>query len=161
MSRAQINRAIIAIAEAIRHEQDADTLEAIVRPYGDAEHYVRQAVEAHLRKDSEAVKKNLRDAGRQGAAAIQLSLPGLDHSSLQGIVWVRNPETGLDDPKNGRVATIAEHLAELRKQRRSITIQDRIVSSQEATIERALELGATEDWTGAELEAAFPKEIEQ
>jgi hypothetical protein len=159
VSKAQINRTIIAVAEKIRNDESVELLDAIVTPYGDLEHYLRQCFDAQLRRDSEAVKKNFRDAQRQGLG-LQLALPGMDHASLPACVWVRNPETGLDDPKSTVHATLLEIKAEVRKQRRSVDVQDRVVSGWEATIARAEELGATDDWTGAELEAAFPKEME-
>ena len=159
MSKSHINRTIVAVAEQIRNDESVELLDAIVAPYGDLEHYLRQCYDAQVRRDSEAVKKNFRDAQRQGLG-LQLSLPGMNHASLPACVWVRNADTGLDDPKSTVHANLSEIKAEIRKQRRSVDVQDRVVSGWEATIARAEELGATEDWTGAELEAAFPKEVE-
>lgn len=159
MSRTELNRAIVAVAEQIRNDQSVNLSEAVIAPYGDVEHYVKQAAEAALRKDAEALKKNMRDAQRHGHS-LQLSLPGMEHATLPVMVWQRDSETGDEFAVPVALATLAQIKTEIRKQRRSVDAQDRVVSGWEATVAKAEELGATDGWTGAELEANFPKEVE-
>lgn len=159
MSKTELNRAIVAVAEQIRNDERVNLSDAVIAPYGDVLHYVKQAYEAALRKDTEAIKKNMRDAQRSGHS-LQLSMPGMDHATLPVIVWQRDTETGDEFAVPAALATLAQIKGEIRKQRRSVDAQNRVVSGWEATVARAEELGATDDWTGAELEANFPKEIE-
>lgn len=159
MSRTELNRAIIAVAEQIRNDESVSISDAVIAPYGDVLHYVKQAAESALRKDTEALIKNMRDAQRSGGS-LQMSLPGMEHASLPLMVWQKDPETGEKFGVPTALATIVQIKSEIRRQRRTVDSQDRVVSGWEATVARAEELGATDDWTGAELEANFPKEIE-
>lgn len=152
----RIRQASVVVAEKIRANQAADIPEAIL---GDLEHYVAQAAEARLRQDVEAFKKSARDAGRSGAS-VQLQIPGMAHASLPFIVFVKDPDTGDDQGLPASQATVAQIRAEVRIQRRSVNVQDRIVSGWEATLERLEELGVQDDWLGAEVEAQFPRELE-
>ena len=152
-------RAIIAVAEKLRSDESISIPDAIVNAAGDIEHYIEQAARAALAKDTEALKKNLRDGMRQGLS-LQMSLPGMDHATLPTMVFVKDAETGEEFVKPASLATLDEIDAEIRKARRSVEIQDRVVSGWEATSVRARELGATGEWTGAELEVNFPKEVE-
>lgn len=159
MSKSELNRAIVAVADQLRNDESVNISDAVIAPYGDVLHYVRQAAESALRKDTEALKKNMRDAQRAGHS-LQFSLPGMDHASLPVMVWQRDSDTGDEFAVPAALATLAQIKSEIRKQRRSVDAQNRVVSGWEATIVRAEELGAADDWTGAELEANFPKEIE-
>lgn len=159
MSKTELNRAIVAVAEQLRNDSTVNLNDAVIAPYGDVQHYVKQAVEAALRKDTESLKKNMRDAQRQGHS-LQLSLPGMDHATLPVMVWQRDTETGEEFAVPAALASLSQIKAEIRKQRRSVDAQDRVVSGWEATVARAEELGATDEWTGAELEVNFPKEVE-
>jgi len=159
VNKSDLNRAIVAVADHLRNEESVSISDAVIAPYGDVLHYVKQAAEAALRKDTEALKKNMRDAQRSGQS-LQLSLPGMDHATLPWMVWEKDAETGDEFAVPAALATMAQMKVEIRKQRRSVDSQDRVVSGWEATMARAEELGATDDWTGAELEANFPKEIE-
>jgi len=156
-SNTERRRAIIAVAEKLRSDESISIPEAIVTAAGDIEHYIEQAARAALAKDAEALKKNLRDGMRQGMS-LQMSLPGMEHATLPTMVFVK--ENGEEFAKPASLATLDEIDAEIRKARRSVEIQDRVVSGWEATSARARSLGATGDWTGAELEANFPKEVE-
>lgn len=159
MSRSELNRAIVAVAEQLRNSETVNISDAVIAPYGDVMHYVKQAAEAALRKDTEALKKNMRDAQRHGHS-FQLSLPGMEHASLPLMVWDRDAETGEEFAVPTALARWPQIKAEIRRQRRSVNAQDRVVSGWEATESRAEELGVTDEWTGAEIEANFPKEIE-
>ena len=156
----QINRrAIVKVAEKLSRDESISLPAAIIAAAGDIEHYIEQAARAALARDSEAVKKNLRDAQRQGFS-LELSLPGMEYASLPRMVWVKDSETGEEFAMPTSQATLDQTDQEIKRQRRSVSVQDRVVSAWEATSKRARELGADGSWTGAELEANFPREIQ-
>jgi len=156
----QINRrAIVRVAEKLSRDESISIPASIVAAAGDIEHYIEQAARSALARDSEAVKKNLRDAQRQGLS-LDIALPGMEHASLPRMVYVKDTETGEEFAVPASQATLDQIDAEISKQRRSVSIQDRVVSGWEKTSSRARELGATDTWTGAELEANFPREIQ-
>ena len=158
-SSTERRRAIIAVAEKLRTDESVNLPDAVVGAAGDMEHNIEQAFRAALAKDTEALKKNLRDGMRQGMS-LQMSLPGMDHATLPTMVIVKDKETGEEFAKPSQLASLDEIDVEIRKARRAVEIQDRVVSGWEATSSRARELGATGDWTGAELEVNFPREIQ-
>jgi hypothetical protein len=157
-SSTERRRAIIVVAEKLRSDESISLPDAIVNAAGDIEHYIEQAARAALAKDTEALKKNLRDGMRQGMS-LQMSLPGMEHASLPTMVFVKDAN-GEEFAKPASLATLDQIDAEIRKARRSVEIQDRVVSGWEATSALARSLGATGEWTGAELEVNFPREIQ-
>lgn len=158
-SNTERRRAIIAVAEKLRADESISLPDAIVGAAGDIEHYIEQAARAAIAKDTEALKKNLRDGMRRGMS-IQLSLPGMEHASLPQMVIAKDETTGEEFAKPSQLATLDEIDSEIRKARRAVEIQHRVVAGWEATSARARELGATGEWTGAELEINFPREIQ-
>lgn len=154
---ARLRIAAVAIADKIRAGETANIPEAILT---DLEHYVLRAAEDRLRGDVEAFKKSSRAAGRSGAE-VQIALPGMDYASLPFIVFVKDPDTGDDQGIPASKATKAQLRAEVKVQRRTVNVQDRIVSGWEATLDRLDDLDVPDEWTGAEIAAAFPREVER
>jgi hypothetical protein len=152
-------RAIVRVAEKLSRDESISIPAGIIEAAGDVEHYIEQAARSALARDSEALKKNLRDAQRQGLS-LDIAFPGMDHASLPRMVFIKDAESGEEFAIPASQATLDQIDTEISKQRRSVSIQDRVVSGWEATSCRARELGATGEWTGAELEANFPREIE-
>jgi hypothetical protein len=159
MSNLITRRAIVRVAEKLSHDETVSIPAAIIEASGDIEHYIEQAARAALLRDQEAVKKNFRDAQRQGLS-LQISLPGMEYASLPRMVWPKDLETGEEFAVPTSLATLPQIDTEIRKQRRSVAVQDRVVSGWEATMVRVRELGATDDWTGAELEVNFPRKVD-
>lgn len=156
----QINRrAIVRVAEKLSQDESVSIPAAIIAASGDIEHYIECAARAALARDSEAVKKSLRDAQRHGFS-LQISLPGMEHASLPRMVYLKDAETNEEFAVPPSQATLDQIDQEISKHRRIVKVQDRVVSGWEATSKRARDLGAAGDWTGAELEASFPREVE-
>lgn len=153
----RIRAASVVVAEKIRR---GDTVSIPAEILADLEKYVQEAAEARLRGDVEAFKSAARKAGRSGAQ-IQLALPGMEHASLPAIVFIKDPDTGEDQGIPIAHATKAQIRAEVAKHRRAVAVQDRIVAGWEAALQLLDSLDVPDDWTGAEIEAAFPKELDE
>lgn len=124
----------------------------------DPESWLVEAAEAMLNKQEGRVKKALREAVRRGAG-IQLELPGMAHAALPMCVFLKD-EHGRDVIVPAWRATLGQMRHEVEHHRRVLTVQGRVLSGMEATIDRLDDLGVPDSMTGAEIMEAYPVTLE-
>lgn len=157
-SNTTIREAVVIIADRIRNNEIANITEALIEAAGGPEEYVWAAVHAAQRKDHAGVKRNARDASSMGAM-VQMEIPGLDHAAFP--FWVeRKGEDGDTYGIPPSQATLDEVDTEVRRLEQNHAVRGRVIGGYRATVERLRELGVTGDTTGAEIEAMFPRELE-
>lgn len=152
-----ISNAIISVVQKIRQGEVAQVDQAVIDSIADLDHYVESAVWAKLRQDNNAVVRGIQDAQMSSAAAaLQLGLPGLEHSALPSAV--RDLEAPADKPrmKSVRRATPKEIQTEIKTYRRRVDAQSRIVNGYEVTWSKIEELvDLHDDMTGDDIEQAL------
>lgn len=151
----RVNQAIIAITQQIREGRIVDVEAAVIGE--DVEGFVRDAVDAAYRGNYAAAKRHGRTAARRGLST-QLEIPGMGHGTLPPAVWTKD-DTGRDVVIPAGQATFSQIKSEIRSNRRSVNVEDRVVSGWEATAAALEKLGVSDDWTEADIEENFGKSI--
>jgi len=152
----RISQAIIAIAEKIRNGEIADVEASIIGD--DVQGYVTDAVNAMYRGDRNAAKRAIDANQREGGSSAQLQIPGMDHASLPSAIWSKS-EDGQDIVLPRGQATLAQTKQEIRHARRSVTVRAAVVSGWEATVAALESLGVTDEWTNAEIDEKFGRQL--
>lgn len=143
MNPDRMRLAVAHVAEMLRKDETVDLPDALVGE--DAEGWLEDLARATIAKDARRVKQGIRGGSRRGWVQLQLSLPGLGHASLPPAVW--DGDTGIPITR----ATVSQIRKEVGLQRRTVNIEDQVVSGWEATLERFQQLGIPDEETVAEI----------